>query len=273
MYKNTVFNLNFPAWRWLQLGSLALLLCFFLPTLVLAESPECAKCHEDESAAWENSPHANTADGAVTCEDCHGAYVKGHPKKGVMLLGVDSALCQQCHADTHQQWQASSHGQANVQCISCHLSHSQEFRLTDELLCTSCHRADLKDFNHTTHAQADLSCTDCHLSSLPPDSPEAASLAEKIPANHSFAVASQACLDCHEQRAYQTTFRPATNSPNPPNDPLPELQARLKSIEQDNQSLKGLSVAGLGIGLGIGGMLGIIFVMVAGRLSYRSEKS
>ncbi|MBE7470329.1 MAG: hypothetical protein DPW09_12925 [Anaerolineae bacterium] len=271
MHKKNI-NLNPPAWRWLQLSSLALLLCFLLPTLVLAESPECAECHEDESVAWQDSPHASTADGAVTCEDCHGAYVKDHPKKGMMQLGVDSASCQKCHADTHQQWQASSHGQANVQCISCHLSHSQEFRLTDELLCTSCHRADLKDFNHTTHTRADLSCTDCHLSSLLPDSPESASLAEKITPNHSFAVTSQACVDCHEQKAHQTIFRPA-NSPNPPDDPLAELQARLKSSQQDNQSLKGLSVAGLGMGLGIGGMLGIVFVMVAGRLSYRSEKS
>jgi formate-dependent nitrite reductase cytochrome c552 subunit len=255
-----------PARRWLPLSCLALLLCLLLPAIVLADSPPCAKCHEDETVAWQDSPHADAAAGAVTCEDCHGAYVKDHPETGIMQLGVDSASCQKCHSETHQQWQASSHGQANVQCISCHLSHSQQFRLTDEALCQSCHHTQLNDFAHNTHAGADLTCTDCHLSTPPPDAADPASAAETAP-NHSFEVTSQACIDCHEQEASQAAFRPV-NRPNPPDEQrLTVLTGKLDSIEQSNQWLKGLSVAGLGLGLGIGGMLGIVFVMIAGRFS------
>ena len=87
------------------------------------EGPEkCAECHSAETGAWMNSPHAkamahldeslqsvcdqdigaegctclschttdfNPADytyayGGVSCEACHGPYVEGHPKNGMM---------------------------------------------------------------------------------------------------------------------------------------------------------------------------------------------
>jgi hypothetical protein len=80
-------------------------------------------------------------------------------------------------------------------------------------------------------------------------------------------VTSQACIDCHEQEASEAAFRPV-NRPNPPDEQrLTVLTGKLKSVEQSNQSLKGLSVAGLGFGLGVGGMLGIVFVIIAGRFS------
>lgn len=255
-------------------GSLLLLLYLLLPSVALAQSPEtCADCHETEIDAWQNSLHAGTADSSVTCESCHGPYVEDHPQKGVMQLGVDSTVCRDCHDETHRQWQHSSHGQANVQCISCHLSHSQEFRLTDEALCQSCHREELNDFAHTTHAASQLPCTDCHLSSasreLTGQAQVAAAAGGGTPPNHSFIVLSKACIDCHEQEAEQSAFIPV-NRQIPPDAQIPELKAELKSAEQANQSLKGMSVATLGMGLGIGGMLGIIFVLIAGRLSQGS---
>jgi formate-dependent nitrite reductase cytochrome c552 subunit len=185
-----------------------------------------------------------------------------------MQLGVDSASCQKCHAETYKQWQDSAHGQANVQCISCHLSHSQEFRLTDEALCTTCHQR-LNDFNHATHAQADLACTDCHVSSMAHTS-SVGTVKGDTPPNHSFLVTSEMCVSCHEKTA-QSAFQPV-NRRLVAADPTPELVAKLKSIEQTNQSLKAMSVSGLGLGLGIGGMLGITFMMVIGTIHRRSTK-
>jgi hypothetical protein len=250
--------------RLLPLVGLAFLLFLLMPTLTLADSPvPCVKCHNDEMKAWEGSPHAQAAP-AVNCEDCHGAYVEGHPKDGIMQLGVDSASCQKCHTETYKQWQNSAHGQASVQCISCHLSHSQEFRLTDETLCTPCHEQ-LNDFNHATHAEANLACTDCHVSSVAHGPAQA-----NTPPDHSFVVASQMCVDCHEQ-AGQSAFRPAIAAKVVGNA-SPELTAKLKTAEKTNEYLKGMSFGSLGLGIGIGGMLGIIFMLVIGTLNCRSKK-
>jgi hypothetical protein len=219
--------------------------------------------------AWQDSPHAKTTAQEVNCEACHGAYVEDHPQEGVMQLGVDSGVCKDCHAETYEQWENSSHGQANVQCISCHQSHSQEFRLTDETLCQTCHREQQNDFTHVTHAEANLACTNCHLSTTSAEVTSSAGAAA-LP-NHSFEVASKACVDCHEQAATQSAFRPVKHT-QPPDNQVGELQLKLKGVEQSNQSLHGLSVAGLGLGLGIGGILGITFVLLMGRWSQRSVK-
>lgn len=248
----------------LPIMGLILLLGLFIPAIALADSPEpCAKCHADEMKAWEGSPHAQAAP-AVNCEDCHGAYVEGHPKDGIMQLGVDSASCQKCHTETYKQWEDSAHGQANVQCISCHLSHSQEFRLTDETLCITCHEQ-LEDFNHATHAEANLACTDCHVSSVAHGSAQV-----NTPPDHSFVVASQMCVGCHEQ-ADQSAFRPVHGKKGA-DDPSPELVAKLKTVEKTNESLKAMSFGGLGLGIGIGGLLGITFMLAIGAINRRSTK-
>ena len=85
------------------MGCLVLLLGLILPVAVLAESPvstgaeTCAECHEQETVAWQDSSHArvsNNEEGTIgaTCEDCHGAYIEGHPGEGVMRLTVDSSV-------------------------------------------------------------------------------------------------------------------------------------------------------------------------------------
>jgi nitrate/TMAO reductase-like tetraheme cytochrome c subunit len=252
-------------------GGMALWLCFMLPAVALADSPEdCASCHSEETMDWRKSPHAKAESGSVACESCHGDYVEGHPNAGVMPLEVDSAVCQDCHQETAEQWQNSLHGQANVQCISCHQSHSQEFRKADEALCVSCHRDQLDDFSHSIHTEANLVCTDCHTSAE--SSGSTASLAKSAPAaNHSFGVTSKACVDCHERSHADSSFQ-SIDQPSDGPGRTEELATQLKAIEQANLSLKGLSVAGLGLGLGIGGMVGIILMLVMSRLGQRSAK-
>jgi hypothetical protein len=278
------------------------------------QGPEkCAECHSAEAEAWKNSPHAHAmddidesvhlacADGidttectclgchttdfdpverayafeGVSCEACHGAYVEGHPKDGVMHLDVDSSICSDCHVETHQQWQDSLHGQAGVQCIGCHLSHSQDFRLTDESLCGACHRDQLEDFAHTAHQSSEVGCTDCHLSSTPAETAALVSADVSIgpPAapSHSFSVvSSQACVGCHGQGIHEVVARDddLTQAANVQllamADRAPELAAQLKTAEQANKSLRIMTLVSLGLGMGIGGMLGIIFMLVVG---------
>ncbi|GAB4540460.1 MAG: hypothetical protein Kow0063_30260 [Anaerolineae bacterium] len=284
------------------------------------QGPEkCAECHSAETEAWQDSPHAqamkdvdesvllacnggagvakcsclacHTTDfnpvartyeyAGVSCEACHGPYVEGHPRDGVMRMDVDSSICRDCHVTTYEQWQSSPHAQADVQCIGCHLSHSQDFRLTDEALCGACHRDQLKDFAHTAHESAQVGCTDCHLSSTPAHSTEAlatealasADLSVGPPTSlpsHSFsAVSSQACVNCHGQTIHKVPPRdPGTQATTlrllAMADRAPELAAQLESAEQANKTLRVMTLVSLGLGMGIGGMMGIVFMLAVG---------
>ncbi len=252
-----------------------LLLIFALPARVEAAPPvgaeACAECHQEETEAWQDSPHAHAVDGqahivGATCEDCHGLYVEDHPEVDVMQLSVDSSACQECHTSTFQQWEQSIHAQNEVQCIGCHLSHSQEFRLSDEALCAACHRERLD----TAHAQSDVSCIDCHLSSTNRHQEvelASASGTSGVPAaSHDFtAVLSKDCVSCHGQDVHredmaQVSYVSSSTSP----ECQPEIIAKLEATERTNKSLQTMTPVSLGVGLGIGGMLGIIFMLILG---------
>jgi hypothetical protein len=293
------------------------------------QGPEkCAECHAAETEAWENSPHAHamanidetlqsacesdvagqectcltchTTDfdpatysytyGGVSCEACHGPYVEGHPQNGVMQLDVDSSTCADCHVDTYQQWQASPHAVAGVQCIGCHLSHSQDFRLTDEALCGSCHKTQVEDFAHTAHESADVSCTDCHLSSThapsdgtsAPDTMTLVSTGQPVgrpeaPSHLFTVVSSEACVNCHGQTIHElmpgdTATQAASTELLAMVDQVPQLTAQLETQEKTNKSLQVMTLVSLGLGMGIGGMLGIVFMLVVGYITQGRAK-
>lgn len=279
------------------------------------EGPEkCAECHSTEAEAWQKSPHAraltdidqslqsactegadsadctcltcHTTDfspaeqtyayGGVSCEACHGPYVEDHPKNGVMQLDVDSSVCRNCHDDTYQDWKASSHGQVGVQCIGCHLSHSQDFRLTDEELCGACHRDHLEDFAHNAHSAEGITCVDCHMSAAPAPSGDDSlalasagfSLGRGPTPSHSFTVASESCVNCHKQTIHEEDL-PALNQAENVHmlnmaDRAVELDTELKATKETNKSLQGAIFIALGLGLGIGGWVGICFMLVLG---------
>lgn len=271
----------------------------------------CALCHQAEVRDWHNSPHASAMDalsghedltcqaasdpgcdcltchttgfdtssqmpasGGVTCEACHGPLVTGHPESGEMQLNVDSSICSDCHVDTHAEWQTTAHGEAGVQCIGCHRSHTQNLRLDDQKLCESCHSERLSDGGHIAHAKATVSCVDCHTS------PAMTAVAEDgaMPSpSHEFSVATEACESCHSD-----TFRTdsaATASEDRENifastDSLATAAAALSVAESSNrQWLQGATVLSFGLGIGVGGMVGILFVLLAGFLLQRMGRS
>ena len=271
------------------LGALTTLLVFILPMAALAGPPApagaepCAECHQEETTAWQDSPHAKAANNGdtigATCEGCHGAYVDGHPGEGTMRLAVDSSVCQDCHLDTFNQWHGSIHAQAGVQCIGCHLSHSQQFRLTDEALCGSCHRERLEDFKHTAHGLANVTCIDCHLSSAA--NVELTNLSADAgqtmtaPRHDFTTVSSEDCISCHGHDVH--TLLPAPDQIVDAKvvamaESVPELTAKLEAAEQTNQMYQIMTPVSLGIGIGIGGVLGIAFMLVIGYINQRRAK-
>ena len=251
--------------------------------------PGGCSCHSAQTSAWQASPHAAAVDengvAAATCEGCHGPYVRGHPNDGLMRLEVDSNVCGECHSATFGQWEESMHAQGNVQCIGCHLSHSQTLRLTNQDLCLSCHQESLDDGFHVSHLYEEVSCTECH--PAPASDPEVSTSPSgetvvTIPApTHDFANVSAAnCVACHSQDVREIT---AVNLPTDhagqmtlielvaTADQVPELSAELETVQQLNRTLTGSAVSTLGLGIGVGGMFGIIFALAVGYVTQRKR--
>lgn len=265
-------------------------LCLLAPRALWAQqsatdeamTKPCSSCHSDEADAWQISPHAAVSADAATagaaCTDCHGAYERGHPDAARMDLKVDSSMCVNCHKDTFDQWQHSVHGQNSVQCISCHLPHSQEMRLTDERLCTSCHKESLDDALHTAHWDNAATCTSCHMTAGPETGALASSdpsLAAVMTPRHDFVtVSARNCLECHREDVYadpQASDGNVTVSEKvlETAKTAPLLVNQLEAAERTNRSLLTLSVANLGLGVGVGGVFGVIFMLVFMRFGWR----
>jgi hypothetical protein len=247
--------------------------------MTLAEKQGCG-CHSLEKESWQMSPHgALGAEGqpAATCATCHGEYVEGHPDEGMIPLAADSSACTDCHAQTAVEWEGTVHAEAGIQCISCHLSHTQDLRVTSDRLCETCHREAIQDPLHTAHWLGEAGCTSCHLADGAPHrggdlastDPAAALLA--TPRHDFVSVSSARCLDCHSKDVtqldgpIQTEFV-VQNDLMQAAGQVPQLQAALANAQQANRTLSLWQPVSLGTGIGIGGILGIAFVLLAVRL-------
>ena len=250
----------------------------------MPENEEGCGCHSAELETWQMSPHATLlADGepAAACETCHGAYVRGHPEEGMISLETDSAVCASCHEGTADQWTGTIHAEAGVQCIGCHVAHSQNLRLEDEQLCRSCHRESLADPLHTAHWLADAPCTSCHLSeALPVPNAALASSDMSIgfvstPVHDFTTVSAKKCLDCHREQV--STGTPANASFTTQQALLstaaeaPILRAQLLAAENGERTLALFTPLTLGLGISLGGLLGITFVLVVARFGRKGD--
>jgi len=294
----TMLNARSKIKRSVMVGGLVMLFGLVLPTVVLAAPPvpsgaeKCATCHKEETEAWENSPHAKASDleqgiPGATCTDCHGKLfsIGDHAEAASMMdLDIDSSICKDCHATTFAQWEHSTHAQTGVQCIGCHLSHSQEFRLTDEALCGSCHRDHLKSFSHTIHENTDVTCISCHMSTVPVYETTALVSdqidSELIPApTHDFAaVSSHKCMECHDAMTLHveplpTDIEQVTDGQlRIATDRIAKLTDDLETTQQINKSLQHFLWFGLGLGMWIGAVLGIAVILVIGYVKQARAK-
>lgn len=279
-----------------------------VPVPLDADPGQCALCHQAEVQDWSHSPHAQAmapldhgdisacreATGedctclschttnfdpsaeaylqeGVTCEACHGPYVEGHPENGQMQLDVDSSVCSSCHIETHHEWQATAHGEAGVQCIGCHRSHTQNLRLDDQVLCKSCHRENLEDAGHASHARAGLACLDCHTD------PASSLSAEARGVSHNFAVVTTVCADCHGDTFHHAEGQPVANQELAQQvatvlvaaDAGDRTATALIDEQTVRRQLQGATALSFGTGLGFGGIIGIVFVLVVGFLIQR----
>jgi len=155
----------------------------------------CLECHttgyDPESGAY--------AEEGVTCESCHGPFQTGHPESP-MPITPDAELCANCHKSTTDEWKASVHGQADIQCQACHNPHSQT-PLAESVtaLCTNCHQERGSSFTHGTHADAGLECSTCHMYTSPRTEDPIMGL---VATGHTFNVGSDACIGCHQDTVH-----------------------------------------------------------------------
>lgn len=242
-------------------------------------SEEGCSCHSLERSAWEVSTHGQLTESGqpiAACETCHGDYTRDHPDADMIPLATDSSTCIECHSAIAHNWEETVHAEAGVQCIGCHMAHSQDLRLGDVALCESCHRESLQDPLHTAHWLESVTCTSCHMAD------EIQAVDEKLvsadPAlmlltapRHDFvAISGSNCIDCHAQQV-----RDGNSSDNQDYHErldiiqaaaeAPVLRTQLTQAEHATLTATSFVPMGIGFGISVGGILGIAFVLTAAR--------
>jgi Cytochrome c554 and c-prime len=258
------------------------------------QPPVCQNCHADEYKLWQESTHAtaaanpqfqtalevtqdqelclqchttgsDTATGeGISCEACHGPYVEGHPGGATMVLPMESETCRTCHQATFVEWEQSAHGDRNIECFDCHLSHSQGLRTgSEETLCSACHEARQMQATHVTHNIDGLECSGCHMpqQTTEPHQPMGMSVSSGI---HDFDVNSQACLDCHTQNlSAPTAGATSVGAELATVAQVAVSPEQVQSLEHRLSSMRNIAVAGMGLAFGIGGFIGLVVGIVA----------
>lgn len=192
-----------------------------------SDAPACSVCHEQTHAVWQQGSHGQALEDrafqeawqakgepsgclkchasgfdpitgeivepGVTCTACHGQYVQGHPAEP-MPTYRSAAICEQCHVETHFEWQASRHASVDMACVACHDVHAADIRADNPSeLCGSCHQTNATDFAHDVHSEAGMNCANCHL-----ESPDESDGGSHVARDHSFSVSVSVCTDCHD---------------------------------------------------------------------------
>ncbi|MEP0805391.1 MAG: hypothetical protein HRF47_07860 [Chloroflexota bacterium] len=219
-------------------------------------SPSCLACHT-------TGFDANTgkySEQGVACEACHGPMQAGHPEQP-MPITPDYTLCATCHKTTTDEWQASRHGQINLNCEACHNPHSQEPRAaTVTELCTNCHKDTGSSFTHGTHANSGLSCSDCHMSAAS----SATMTGGLFATGHTFVVGSEACIGCHKDTVHTRDTIVSLSGQQTGDAPsAEELKKLVSEKEQTIQSLEAQNTVRLYTGLIQGAIVGLIVGGVA----------
>ncbi|MBI5670633.1 MAG: hypothetical protein HZC41_21790 [Chloroflexi bacterium] len=254
-------------------------------------APDCAECHLDVVAAWQDSIHAQAyhdpefqtawqaqkSDPAclschttgfvartgqydqagVTCTACHGETPATHPPEAVPIdPGVN--VCADCHPTTVNEWEASLHGEQQLACTTCHTPHDQKVRFeTANVLCLNCHDETRADYAHVSHP--DQACIDCHwYRNL--DETQHIKTGDLLPTGHDSQVETFTCVDCHAKLPENAqAVTPA--SPHP----LTVAQVRIHELEAEVQTaqaqgenqaaaqlITGLVVGAVVMGIGVG---------------------
>ncbi|MBI3092442.1 MAG: cytochrome c3 family protein [Candidatus Tectomicrobia bacterium] len=147
---------------------------------------DCGSCHTtgfSEILNQDGRPgiKGTWVSGGITCENCHGAGSRHAASGDPTAITKDSSatLCGRCHtrgaADSipasggfirHQEqnneFQASPHANAGLQCVTCHDPHKKAvFSITRT--CESCHSQQAQDFTGSAMQRLGVRCQNCHM--------------------------------------------------------------------------------------------------------------
>jgi len=256
-----------------------------------AGSQACANCHKDMNANWTSTRHAQAfsspifqrdwtelsqqtsclqchttgfdpvsgdyAEEGVTCEACHGVFQPNHPAEP-MPIEPDAELCNRCHKNTTDEWKASPHNRAGVQCQACHNPHAQ-VPMAESItnLCSNCHKERGDSFTHGTHANAGLECSNCHMYRGPrADDP----IGGLVPTGHTFSVGSDACIGCHQETVHtrDELIRLGGVTLPTPEITTEDLEKTIVDQKETIQSLEASTQARLYTGLIQGAIIGLV---------------
>jgi predicted CXXCH cytochrome family protein len=256
-----------------------------------AGSSACAKCHDDIHQDWTTTRHSqafsspifqrdwselknnttclechttgyNPSDGTyaeegVTCESCHGPFQEDHPAKQ-MPIKPDAELCANCHKSTTDEWKASPHAGANIQCQACHNPHAQTPMANSITgLCTNCHKEMGASFTHSTHANKGLECSNCHMYTAPREGEPIGGL---LSTGHTFTVGSEACVGCHKDTVHtrDELVKLGGQVLPTPEQNVQTMQISLQEKEQQISNLETSAQSRLYTGLFQGAIIGLI---------------
>jgi DmsE family decaheme c-type cytochrome len=164
----------------------------------------CAACHEDVVKAFARNPHS--AAGKTSCAACHDGAVQHLEEGGGQnilaykasdLPSRKNKTCLACHAEGQARFAAGPHGQAALDCGSCHGIHGGKVNaalLRDKptKTCAACHQDIMAKFqlNERHRLQEGiLACTSCH----DPHAPQAGSQTLG-------GFKQETCLKCHTDK-------------------------------------------------------------------------
>jgi formate-dependent nitrite reductase cytochrome c552 subunit len=134
-------------------------------------------------------------------------------------------------------------------------------------------------FDHTAHSIAGMTCADCHLSPHSEDTAggEITLVGGVAAPDHSFKTAEGSCAGCHGSNVHQQVVnvdavQTSATEAVQMTERVRDLALELDDAKQENRSLRAMTVVSLGFGLGIGGVLGIVFVSVVCFLSRENSE-
>jgi predicted CXXCH cytochrome family protein len=119
----------------------------------------CGKCHSDPRFAtqdWQLSAHYQRGMSCSVCHDPHTAGMK--TVEGASTTGLDaSALCENCHKDAMKNFPTSTHAEAGVTCVQCHLGFNVDNQNKNATDFVTAHKAPDHSFMPTLST-----CSACH---------------------------------------------------------------------------------------------------------------
>jgi hypothetical protein len=235
----------------------------------LAKAPNqdaCLKCH---TTGFDTGSGEFMSEG-VTCEACHGQYKEGHPAGQTMELPIDAGTCRMCHEAAFKDWETSKHAEQKIECFDCHQAHTQGLRTgSAETLCAACHSDEQTKLAHSGHGISGVECGSCHMAKQMTDT--AVHTGVQVSASsHTFTVPADVCNRCHSGATHPAGSAQINAAQQLPGtamniDPSRLASARVKELETEVtdlqnrlESLRNISVMGIGLALGVGGVFGLI---------------